>query len=369
MKVPFADFKPMHDELKKELKEVAERVIDSNYFIHGPETENFERSFAEYCGTKYCVGVGNGLDGLILSLKALGVKAGDEVIVPSHTYIATALAVTYVGAKPIFVEPGEDYNIDVTKIEEKITEKTKVILPVHLYGQCADMDAIMAIAQKHNLKVLEDAAQAVGATYKGRKAGSLGDIAEFSFYPGKNLGCMGDGGCIVTSDPVVAEKVRALSNYGSLEKYVHLYKGNNSRLDEIQAAILSVKLPHLDKWNDYRREVAKRYLTEIKNNNVILPIVDDYNEHIWHLFVVRVNDREEFRKYLDKLDIQTLIHYPTPIHKQPAYAERNNESLPIAEKYAKEVVSLPMFYGITSEDVDRVIKAVNEYEPKRVLKR
>lgn len=369
MKIPFADFKVMHDEIKGELKEKVDKVIESNNFIRGEETEIFEKNFADYCGTKYCVGVGNGLDGLILSLKALGVKEGDEVIIPSHTYIATALAVTYVGATPVFVEPNADFNINVEKIEEAITNKTKVILPVHLYGQCADMDPIIEIAKKHNLKVLEDAAQSVGATYKGRKSGSLGDIAEFSFYPGKNLGCMGDGGCIVTNDFELAQKVRALANYGSLEKYVHLYKGNNSRLDEIQSAILNVKLKELDRWNEYRNKVAQRYLNEIANEYVILPRVSENNMHVWHLFVVRVKDREEFREYLNEMGIQTLIHYPTSINKQPAYSEFNNETYPLAELYAKEVVSLPMYYGISDEQVDYVINAVNNYLPKRTLKK
>lgn len=370
MNVPFADFKPMHNELEKEIKKAVNDVIDSNYFIHGPQSSKFEKDFAEYCGVKYCVGVGNGLDGLMLSLKALGVGEGDEVIIPCHTYIATALAVTYVGAKPIFVEPDEtNYNINPEKIESAITPKTKAILPVHLYGQCADMDKINEIAKKYNLKVLEDAAQAVGATYKGRKAGSLGDIAEFSFYPGKNLGCMGDGGCVVTNDEELATKVRALANYGSLKKYVHLFKGNNSRLDEIQCAILDVKLKELDKWNDFRREVAKRYLNEINNKDVVLPKISEYNEHIWHLFVLRVKDREDFRKYMENNEIDTLIHYPTAIHKQPAYSERSSEIYPLAEQFAKEVVSIPMFYGMTEEQVDKVINTINGYGLKKSLKR
>ena len=231
------------------------------------------------------------------------------------------------------------------------------------------MDKINEIAKKYNLKVLEDAAQAVGATYKGRKAGSLGDIAEFSFYPGKNLGCMGDGGCVVTNDEELATKVRALANYGSLKKYVHLFKGNNSRLDEIQCAILDVKLKELDKWNDFRREVAKRYLNEINNKDVVLPKISEYNEHIWHLFVLRVKDREDFRKYMENNEIDTLIHYPTAIHKQPAYSERSSEIYPLAEQFAKEVVSIPMFYGMTEEQVDKVINTINGYGLKKSLKR
>lgn len=362
MEVKFADFKPMHDELKKEIKKEVNNVIDSNFFIHGPYTEKFEKDFANYEDIKNCVGVGNGLDGLVISLKALGVEPGDEVIVPSHTYIATALAVTYVGAKIVFVEPNiETYTIDSTKIEEKITNKTKVIIPVHLYGQAADMDAINEIAKKHNIKVLEDAAQSHGAEYKGRKVGTLGDISEFSFYPGKNLGAFGDAGCIVTNDNELALKARAIGNYGSIEKYKHIYKGQNSRLDEIQAAILDVKLKNLDKWVLERQRVANRYLTEINNDKVILPVVAPYNKHVWHIFAVRVQNREEFVKYLSSKGIQTLIHYPTAIHKQPAYKEMNNESYPIAEKIAREVVSLPMYYGMKEEQISYVINTINKY--------
>lgn len=362
MKVDFAKFDYMHEELKDKIKESINRVVDSNWFIDGKELEDFEKKFAEYCDAKYAIGCGNGLDGLTLALRAFGVKEGDEVIIPSHTFIATSLAVSNIGAIPVFVEPNTvDYTIDVNKIEEKITSKTKAIVAVHLYGQCADMDEINKIAKKHNLKVLEDAAQAHGATYKGRKAGTLGDAAEFSFYPGKNLGAMGDAGCVVTNDKKIAEKIKELRNYGSSKKYCHNEKGVNSRLDEIQAAILNVKLDNLDKWNTFRNKAAKRYLNEIKNEKIILPQVSKDNYHVWHLFVVRTENRDEFQKYMQDNGIKTLIHYPTAIHKQKAYSEYSNLELPLAEEYAKTVVSLPMYYGMTEEEITYVIDVINKY--------
>lgn len=361
MNVSFAKFDKMHDEIKAEIKNAVNKVIDSNMFISGKELEEFEKEFAEYCGSKYCVGCGNGLDGLVLALRAMGVKKGDEVIVPSHTFIATALAVSNIGATPVFVEVKEDYTINPYLIEDKITEKTKVIIAVHLYGQCADMDEINKIAKEHNLYVLEDAAQAHGALYKGRKAGTLSDAAEFSFYPGKNLGAMGDAGCVVTNNKELADKIRELGNYGSSVKYCHNEKGMNSRLDEMQAAILRVKLKKLDKWNKERDRVAQRYLSEITNSKVILPKIADYNNHVWHLFVVRVDDREDFQKYLSEKGVSTLIHYPTAIHKQRAYKEFENLELNIADMYAKHVVSLPMFYGMTDEEISYVIECINNY--------
>lgn len=362
MKVDFARFDFMHNELKEEIKSAVDRVIESNWFIDGNELLNFEKNFASYCNADYCIGCGNGLDGLTLALRAMGVKKGDEVIIPSHTFIATALAVSNIGAIPIFVEVKEDdYTINPNLIEEKITDKTKAIIAVHLYGQCADMDEINKIAKKHNLYVLEDAAQAHGALYKGRKAGSLGDAAEFSFYPGKNLGAMGDAGCVVTNNKELAIKVKELRNYGSSKKYCHNAKGVNSRLDEIQAAILDVKLNRLDIWNEFRNKVAKKYLEGIKNDKVKLPIVSEYNNHVWHLFVVEVENREDFMEYLKNNGITSLIHYPTAIHKQNAYEEYNNLNLPIAVEKASKVVSLPMYYGLTDEEVDYVIDIINKY--------
>lgn len=361
MKVVFSEFTRMHNEIREEIDNDIMNTIDKSYFIDGEKCKKFEKDFADYIGIKYCLGVGNGLDGLRLSLLALGIGEGDEVILPSHTFIATSLAITAVGAKPVFVEPNKYFMIDVDKIEEAITEKTKAIMVVHLYGQSADMDKVMEIAHKHNLKVIEDAAQAHGATYKGRKVGSLGDVAEFSFYPGKNLGCMGDGGCITTNDEEIAQRIKALRNYGSLEKYKHIYKGINSRLDEIQAGILDIKLKHLDKWNNNRNETAKRYLNEIKNPKIILPEVAPNNSHVWHIFAVLVDDREKFINYMKDNDIQCLIHYPTAIHKQLAYSELNNMSYPLAEEYAAKEVSLPMFYNMSKEEIDYVIDVINKY--------
>ena len=360
--VPFMDFTPMHKEIEKELKGVVNEVIDNNNFVGGKYCELFEKKFAEYCGAKYCVGCGNGLDAIVLALKALEIKEDDEVIVPAHTYIATALAVNYVGAKLVFVDSSlEYYLLDTSKIEDKITEKTKAIIVVHLYGQTVDMDPVIKIAKKYKLKIIEDSAQAHGATYKGKKTGNLGDIAAFSFYPGKNLGAFGDAGAVVTNDYELAQKVRALGNYGSLEKYKHIFKGVNSRLDEIQAAILYTKLPHLDKWNAERNKVAEKYLKGITNKKVVLPKIDKFNNHIWHIFAVRVKNRIEFIKYLNENNISTNIHYPTAIHKQKAYEELSELNLPVAEQIASEIVSLPMFYGITEEQINYVIKIINEW--------
>ncbi len=291
MKVSFVSFLPMEHELDKELRAAFERVYKRSWYIEGLEDEAFEKAFAEFCDTKYCIGVGNGLDALMLALKALGIGDDDEVIIPSNTYIATALAVTYVGAKPVFVEPNlKTFNINPSLIEQAITAKTKAIMPVHLYGQACDMDPIMEIAKKYNLYIVEDCAQAHGATYKGKTVGSFGDVAGFSFYPGKNLGALGDAGATVTNNKEIADMVRALGNYGSDYKYHHIYQGNNSRLDEMQAAFLSAKLPHLDRINIERRRIADRYLAEIKNPEVILPYVADNMVPVWHILVFVVKE-------------------------------------------------------------------------------
>lgn len=366
MKVPFADFAGMHDEIRAELDAAYNAVMDSNYFIQGKQLEQFEEEFAAYCDCKYCIGVANGLDALILLLRAYEIGEGDEVIVPSNTYIATALAVSYVNATPVFVEPElENYNIDPSRIEAAVTDKTKAIIAVHLQGRAADMDAIRAIADKYNLKLIEDAAQAHGALYKGKKVGSLGDAAGFSFYPGKNLGALGDGGCVTTNDKEVADKVRALGNYGSDYKYHHIYKGTNSRLDEMQAAFLRAKLPQLDKWNAYRRMVAERYLKEIKNPLITLPVeTSEEYEHIYHVFVIRCDRRDELEKYLSEKGIGTVKHYPIPMHMQGAYADLNipEGALPIAEEISRTVLSIPMFYGMTDEQIDYVIEALNSFK-------
>lgn len=364
MKIPFVSFRPMEKELDQDIRNAFERVYENSWYIDGKEDDAFEKSFAEFCQSKYCVGTGNGLDALMLALKALDIKDDDEVIVPSNTYIATALAVTYVGARPVFVEPDiKTFNIDPTRIEPAITDKTKAIMPVHLYGQPCDMDPIMDIARRHNLYVVEDCAQAHGATYKGRAVGSFGDAAGFSFYPGKNLGALGDAGAVVTNNKDLADKVRALGNYGSDYKYHHIYKGNNSRLDELQAAFLSAKLPHLNRMNKERQRIAQSYLTGITNSKIILPVVPNYAEPVWHIFGIRCENRDLFEKYLNEKGIGTNKHYPIPIHLQECYRdlEYKKGDLPIAEEISATELSLPMYYGMTEEQIDFIINIINGY--------
>lgn len=365
MKVPFVSFLPMEHELDKDLRDAFERVYTRSWYIEGVEDENFEKAFAQYCDRKYCVGVGNGLDALMLALKALGVGEGDEVIVPSNTYIATALAVTYVGAKPVFVEPDiKTFNIDPNRIEAAITDKTKAIMPVHLYGQACDMDPIMEIAQKYSLYVVEDCAQAHGAMYKGKMIGSFGDAAGFSFYPGKNLGALGDAGAMVTNNKEIADKVRALGNYGSDYKYHHIYLGNNSRLDEMQAAFLSAKLPHLDKINAERRRIANRYLNDIKNTQIVLPYIPEYASPVWHIFGIRCKKRTELETFLNERGIGTNKHYPIPMHLQECYKDLGfkNGDFPIAEEISATELSIPMYYGMTDQEIQYVIDSINEFE-------
>lgn len=365
MKVPFVTFKPLEKELDKDLRDAFERVYNRSWYIEGVEDEAFEKAFAEYCDSKYCVGVGNGLDALFLSLKALGIKEGDEVIVPSNTYIATALAVTYTGATPVFVEPDiRTFNIDPTKIEAAITDKTRAIMPVHLYGQACDMDPIMNIAKKYDLYVVEDCAQAHGAKYNGKVIGSFGDAAGFSFYPGKNLGALGDAGATVTNNEELAKKVRALGNYGSDYKYHHIYQGNNSRLDELQAAFLAAKLPHLNKVNAERRKIAQKYLDGINNPEIILPFVPEYAEPVWHIFGIRCNRRDELEKFLNDAGISTNKHYPIPMHLQGCYADLGFKKgdYPIAEEISETELSIPMYYGMTDEEVQYVIDRINEFK-------
>lgn len=364
MNIPFVSFRPMERELDQDLRSAFERVLARSWYIRGAEDEAFEKAFAQYCGARYCVGVGNGLDALMLALKALDVGAGDEVIVPSNTYIATVLAVMYVGAKPIFVEPDiRTFNIDSARIEEVITPKTRVIMPVHLYGQACDMEPIMEIACKHGLKVVEDCAQAHGATYKGRKIGTFGDAAGFSFYPGKNLGALGDGGAVVTDNEELAERIRALGNYGSDYKYHHIYKGNNSRLDEMQAAFLAAKLPHLDRMNEERRRIAELYTKGIQNPKVVKPYVAPDCVPVWHIYAIRCAERNELERYLSKKGIGTNKHYPIPIHLQECCRDLQipEGSLPVAEEISRTELSLPMYYGMTDEEVQYVIDAVNAF--------
>lgn len=364
MKIPFVSFLPMERELDKELRGAFERVFQASWYIEGKEDKAFEEAFANYIGTQYCIGVGNGLDALMLSLKALGIGEGDEVIVPAHTFIATALAVTYTGAKPVFVDVDlNTFNIDASLVEAAITNRTKAIMPVHLYGQACDMDSILAIANKHRLKVIEDCAQAHGATYKGQKVGTFGDAAGFSFYPGKNLGALGDAGAVVMSNKELADKIRALGNYGSDYKYHHIYKGNNSRLDEIQAALLVAKLPHLERMNAERRRIADRYLSEIVNEKIELPTVAEDRIPVWHIFAVRCKERDKLEMWLNKAGIGTNKHYPIPMHLQDCYRDLGYREgqYPNAEEISRTELSLPMYYGLTDEEIGYVVEKINKF--------
>lgn len=356
--IAFLDLKSIHAPLKDEIDAAIRRVIDGGVFILGDEVEAFEREYAQWVGADECVGVANGLDALHLALRAMGVGPGDEVIVPSNTFIATWLAVSHCGATPVPVEPlAETHNIDPGRIEAAITPRTKVIVPVHLYGQPADMDPILAIARRHGLRVLEDAAQAHGASHRGRRIGAHSDAVTWSFYPGKNLGAMGDAGAVTTNDAELAGKLRLLRNYGSPAKYVHELVGHNSRLDPIQAAVLRVKLPHVDAWNERRRAVAARYLQGLAYAGLVLPAVSPHALPSWHLFVVRHARRDELQRRLAEAGVATLIHYPIPPHRQNAYAPLGLREgrLPIAERLAHEVLSLPMGPHLSDADVDEVI--------------
>lgn len=362
MKVPFLDLKAAYLELKDELDDAYRRVMQSGWYILGEETEAFEREFADYCGAKHCVGVANGLEALHLILRGWGVGAGDEVIVQSNTYIATWLAISYAGATPVPVEPDlQSYNLAPENIEAAITEKTRAIMPVHLYGQPSEMDAINEIARKYDLKVIEDAAQAHGARYKGKLTGSLADAAGFSFYPGKNLGAFGDAGAVTTDDDALAEQILLLRNYGSKVKYYNEVKGYNSRLDPLQAAFLRVRLKRLDEWNARRARVAENYLEALSDvPELILPYVPEEVEPIWHLFVVRHPERDRLQKYLESRGVGTLIHYPVPPHLSSAYAEFGDSKYPIAESIAKSVLSLPIGPQLPDDEQNLVIDSVRE---------
>lgn len=364
--IPFLDLKTINARYHSELLEACTRVIDSGWYIQGNECTEFEKEFAGYCGTKHCIGVANGLDALILIIRAykeLGVmNEGDEIIVPSNTYIASILAISANNLVPVMVEPDiETYLIDPAKIEAKITAKTKAILPVHLYGQICDMDAISAIAKKYNLKIIEDSAQSHGAYYMGKRSGNLGDASGFSFYPGKNLGALGDGGAVTTNDDVLAQTIRALGNYGSHKKYENLYKGVNSRLDEIQAAMLRVKLRYLDKEVQRRREIAEYYLKNIKHPDIILPKCIRGEGHVWHLFVVRTLNRDALQHYLAANGVQTLIHYPIPPHHQAAYQEWKNDGYPLSETVHAQVLSLPMGSHLTQANVEHMADLISAW--------
>lgn len=364
MNVAYLDLHKTHDEIQEELDIAYRKVTKRQWFIGGEADKQFEQEFATYCGTKECVGTGNGLDAIRLILLAYGIGSGDEVIVPANTFIATALAVTYAGAKPVFVDASMDsYNIDASKIEEKISERTKAIIVVHLYGRVADVTAIWKIASKYSLKVIEDSAQAHGAEIKGKKAGGLGDAAAFSFYPGKNLGALGDAGAVTTNDSELAARIRAYGNYGSYEKYNHVYLGCNSRLDEYQAAFLSVKLKYLDKWNEERRNIAYTYTRQIKNEKILLPEWAGDRQHVFHIYPILTRKRDELVDYLKQRGIGTNVHYPIPIVEQKAYRQYVKQSLdyPVTRRICSEEVSLPLYPGMTEEQVNWVIACINRF--------
>lgn len=365
--IKFLDLQKINLQHQTEIEAQLLEVFRSGWYLLGEKLKNFENNFSSYIGSSHAIGVANGLDALRLILKAyieMGIMAvGDEIIVPSNTYIASILAISDNGLVPVLVEPDiNSYNIDVSKIEEKISSKTKAILIVHLYGRIIFSDQLQQIAKENNLKIIEDNAQAIGAEWNGKKSGNLGDAAGFSFYPGKNLGALGDAGAITTNDDQLATTIRALANYGSNQKYVNIYKGLNSRLDEIQAAILDVKLKYIDSENQKRIDIAKRYISEIKNPKIILPdLPENENEHVWHLFVIRTENRDELQNYLTEENIQTLIHYPIPPHQQNAYKEWNNMSFPISEKIHNEVLSLPISPVLEDEEIQTIIKALNNF--------
>ncbi len=360
--INFLDLKKINNRFRNEIDSRIAKILDKGWYLQGEENEIFSKNFAAFCQTKYALGVANGLDALNLIIKASGFGVGDEIIVPANTYIATILAISQNGCTPVLVEPDiNTYNIDTDLIEAKITPKTKAIMVVHLYGQAVQMQKIWDLAKKYNLKVFEDSAQAHGAYYKDKRVGNLSDASAFSFYPGKNLGCMGDGGAITTNDEELYKKIKAIANYGSDRKYHHIYKGVNSRLDEIQAAILDIKLKYLDEDNQKRREIAKYYRENIKNKKIILPKTYDEKAHVWHVFAVRTENRDEFQEYLKNNGIQTIIHYPTPPHKQGAYKEWNNLSYPVTEEIHNTIVSLPISPVMEHDEISRVVEVVNDF--------
>lgn len=360
--ISFLNLEKINHRFRTQIESKIKKVLDSGWYLEGEENANFAKHFAEFCGTKYALGVANGLDAINLILRAYEFKANDEIIVPSNTYIATILAISQNGYTPVLVEPDiNTYNINPDLIEAKITAKTKAIIVVHLYGQAVQMEKIWHLAQKYDLKIIEDSAQAHGAIYKGKRVGNLGDASAFSFYPGKNLGCLGDGGGVTTNDEKLYSKIKAIANYGSDRKYHHIYKGVNSRLDEIQAGILDIKLAHLDADNEKRRQIAWYYRTKIKNDKITLPQAYDENACVWHCFVVRVQRRDEFQKYLSDNGVQTIIHYPTPPHKQEAYKEWAKLSYPISEEIHRTIISLPISPVMSDEEVKKVVELVNGF--------
>lgn len=364
MNIKFLDLAKINGRFNKQFNAKIQEIFNKGWYLQGEENIAFSKRFADYCGTKFCLGVANGLEALTLIIRAYGFGKGDEIIVPANTYIATILAISENGCTPVLVEPDiRTYEIDPNKIEKAITSRTKAIMVVHLYGRSAEMDKISLIAKKYNLRLFEDCAQAHGAYFGSRRVGNWSDAAAFSFYPGKNLGCLGDGGAIVTNNEDLFNRVKALANYGSDKKYHHIYKGMNSRLDEIQAAFLNIKLDTLDDDNERRRKIACYYIDNIINPKVILPSVPrDRNSHVWHVFVVRTEERDRFKNYLSACGIDTIIHYPTPPHMQLAYKEFNKLSFPITEKIHEQVISLPISQVMTQNEVDYVVDCVNSYK-------
>lgn len=364
MKIPFVSFEHIHNEIESEIMEKFKDIYSKNWFIKGNEVKLFEKEFAEYCGTKFCIGCGNGLDAIILILKAMNIGPGDEVIIPSNTFIATALAVSYTGASPIFIEPDiGTFNINGELIADKITSRTKAIIAVHLYGLSANIEKIVDIAKKKNLMLIEDCAQAHGATFKNKKVGTFGNAAAFSFYPGKNLGALGDGGAVVTDSSDLAEKIAALGNYGSYHKYVHVLQGNNSRLDELQAGFLRIKLGYLEKWNENRISTANYYNNGIKNPLIILPKTNSDSKHVYHIYAIRCGRKKELAEYLKNAGIETGEHYPIPLHLQGAYENLNIKRgmLPIAELISETELSLPIYSGMEIEKINYVIDILNSF--------
>lgn len=363
MQIPFNTLKLGYEKYRDEYLEAATRVLDSGWYTLGHELEAFEKEFAGWLGMEYCVGLNSGLDALILAVRALGIKAGDEVIVPANTYIASVLGITENGATPAFVEPDQYYNIDPDRIEQAITPKTKAIMVVHLYGQACRMDKIIDIAKRHNLPVIEDCAQSHGATFNGQKTGTFGAISCFSFFPTKNMGAFGDAGAIATNDEHVAQKIRALRNYGSEKKYYNKYQGVNSRMDEIQAALLRVKLRHIDEITAERRAIAEAYLSGIKNPDIILPQIAEGASHVWHLFVVRTEKRDELQKYLADNSIGTQIHYPVPPHLAEAYKELGHRKgeFPITESYGEKILSMPLYIDMPISDIIYITDIINAF--------
>lgn len=360
--IKFLDLHKINEKYRKKIDAGIKRVLDSGWYLLGKEGEIFEKNFALYCGTKHAIGVANGLDALNLIIKAYEFSEGDEIIVPANTYIASILAISQNGCTPVLVEPDiKTYNINPDLIEEKITSKTKAIMPVHLYGQAVEMKKIWDLAKKYNLKIIEDSAQAHGAIYQGKRTGNLGDASGFSFYPGKNLGCLGDGGAITTNDDELANKIKALRNYGSHVKYQNIYKGVNSRLDEIQAAILDVKLSNLDEDNQIRRNIANYYIENIRNPLITLPKPITQEGHVWHIFAIRVQNRQKLQNYLTENGIQTLIHYPIAPHKQEAYKEWNKLSFPITEQIHAEIISLPISPVMEDDEIKIVVEILNNF--------